>query len=876
MKTKILFVLLLANMVAKGQTTFRHIAVAANTTSHITILDHPLLNGNDRAVLFVSPIWEKKGDNSINHTFGVWYNGSRWTIFNQNRQPMLPATIEKFQFNVLIYEKLHANTFVQTVIANNKNAHITILDHPQLNGNPNAVLLVSQKYGVYNPHEIGVWYNGSRWTIFNQDRADLSLNTLFNVLIATDGVNIARSFVLQHTHTKASQLADTRYPSYTALNDSRLNSSNNWNLFVTQRYLSAYNPFPYTVWYDSPNDEYNFRNGNWLIYNGLNQAMPLNAGFNIVAVPKPFIPEFIPIPTTHVAPAGLNGWVDMHTHPMSYLGFGRKLMHGVLDVGSLIPAGTRTCNSSDYRARSIEEALGNCNSTHGGWGLENGCGNYIRAATISKAFDDDFIYNVDHNPFEGGNLHGDHQHAGIETSPNFRYWPHQSSKAHQQMWWEWIKRAHQEGGLRVMVALTVNSELFAKVLDGDNPIDDKATADLQIDELKLFVGRHSDFMEIAYSPVDLRRIVSANKLAVLIGMEVDNIGNFNKAGVVCNEGTVKAEIQRLYNKGVRYMFPIHIVDNAFGGTAVYEDLFNYANKYNSGSLFAIQSSETLDPSITGRMGSGLDNAGNLMVKLAVDALSEVPFPPAFNVEPGNHFCFPPKMGCWDKFKMISGLLAPDPLFAQYASIQGGHANAKGLTPIGEMAIKEMMRLGILIDIDHMSFKSAARTLEWAKVFQYPVNIGHNGIREVAGNERAAARQLVDKLADLGGMFGLGTSDSEKAHSDANSFINNFQSIWKVMGQKSVAMGTDVNGLERLPRVSQGLNAATFYQNFPPCRTGNRTWDYTTEGVAHYGLMADFVKDIQNRNPTVYNHLMKSAEYFAQMWEKCERQKTSVR
>ena len=34
----------------------------------------------------------------------------------------------------------------------------------------------------------------------------------------------------------------------------------------------------------------------------------------------------------------------------SHLGFGKKLIHGAPDVGSLIPAGTRDCNPTDVRA----------------------------------------------------------------------------------------------------------------------------------------------------------------------------------------------------------------------------------------------------------------------------------------------------------------------------------------------------------------------------------------------------------------------------------------------------------------------------------------------------------------------------------------------
>ena len=121
---------------------------------------------------------------------------------------------------------------------------------------------------------------------------------------------------------------------------------------------------------------------------------------------------------------------------------------------------------------------------------------------ISELFDSDFASKLKNDLFNGGNLIGDHRHEGIDSTPQqFRYWPHQSSKVHQQMWWEWIKRAKEEGNLRVMVALAVNSELLAEIINGNQPRDDRKLADQQIDELISFVGRHSTWMEIAYPPL---------------------------------------------------------------------------------------------------------------------------------------------------------------------------------------------------------------------------------------------------------------------------------------------------------------------------------------------------------------------------------------
>lgn len=254
MKNSILLVLLFTCSLLSGQTAYKHISTAANTGGHITTLDHPLLNGQPSALIQVTPEY-KVVYNA--HTVGVWYNGSRWTVFNQNLQTM-PISI---QFNVLI-ETPSSNAFVHTAVATNTGGHITTLDNPQLNGNPNALILVTQNYGVYNRNEVGVWYNGNRWTIYNENRQALPANAKFNVSIQT-----GRAII--HTATtiwgSANSATDVVYETPTDL------------LFVTHNYnpRSVYNVNPTGV-YQTPGRP------KWAILTGNTAAMPVNAGFNVL------------------------------------------------------------------------------------------------------------------------------------------------------------------------------------------------------------------------------------------------------------------------------------------------------------------------------------------------------------------------------------------------------------------------------------------------------------------------------------------------------------------------------------------------------------------------------------------------------------------
>ena len=40
---------------------------------------------------------------------------------------------------------------------------------------------------MYDNHPIGVWYNGSKWAIFNQDLTAMPVNAAFNVFVLTGG-----------------------------------------------------------------------------------------------------------------------------------------------------------------------------------------------------------------------------------------------------------------------------------------------------------------------------------------------------------------------------------------------------------------------------------------------------------------------------------------------------------------------------------------------------------------------------------------------------------------------------------------------------------------------------------------------------------------
>lgn len=599
-----------------------------------------------------------------------------------------------------------------------------------------------------------------------------------------------------------------------------------------------------------------------------------------------------------VVPAPLSGWVDLHTHPLSNLGFGGKLLYGGVDVGSLLPRDPD--GRFRVRATDIWQALGHDKATHGGpcfftCGsiVDNGTGDELRAQFIHQ--------------FQQLNNAND---PGDDASgfPGFKDWPKWNDITHQKMWVDWIRRAY-DGGLRVMVALAVNNKTTADAVsgDGDFETDDKSSADLQITEIKSFVGRHLDFMEIALTSADLHRIVRANKLAVVLGIEVDNVGNMHQLDprlpIPIQQAVISNEIGRLFDEGVRYIFPIHILDNPFGGTAAYEDAFNLSNWRETGHWL------------------------NLVCTNADGITYQYKFTP-FDFKTG--FFLARKLGLASRLDPANQPIDPPiiPTEENPHKQCTGMVNSHGLTDLGSFAIKEMMRRGMLIDIDHMSEASREKALDIADSVlpgYYPLNSGHSGLRcfnDLGCNERSLTAAEYGRIGKFHGMVGIGSADMT-----AFEWTQMYLAVIQAMGPSGVAgFGTDTNGFAKgMPSSTASfafittdaykscvLNLAKptdCIKTYPPVRTciqncghplppveynaafpasvtigqiGNnvvsRFWNYNTEGVAHYGMLPDFlqaVRSVPGGASMIKNNLMHGADYFFETWRLSEEQSKKV-
>ncbi len=172
---------------AENAPTYIHIHTANNGGYNETYLDHPLLNNNANALFFATDHW--RGVVS-DHTTQVGYQvpQKKWAIVKEQSDEFTPLP-EDALFNVYIPTN-HQTAFIHTATPSNVTGNYTRINHPALNGNPNAVPIVKPRWNFEDYHEatranVGVWYTGGRWYIFNQDGSAMPQSATFNVLVPT-------------------------------------------------------------------------------------------------------------------------------------------------------------------------------------------------------------------------------------------------------------------------------------------------------------------------------------------------------------------------------------------------------------------------------------------------------------------------------------------------------------------------------------------------------------------------------------------------------------------------------------------------------------------------------------------------------------------
>lgn len=123
--------------------------------------------------------------------------------------------------------------------------------------------------------------------------------------------------------------------------------------------------------------------------------------------------------------------------------------------------------------------------------------------------------------------------------------------------------------------------------------------------------------------------------------------------------------------------------------------------------------------------------------------------------------------------------------------------ARGLTPFGRDAVEEMQRLGMLVDVSHLS---DGGFWEVARLAKRPFLASHSNCRALCPYPRNLTDEMLRTLGEKGGVVGLNfgpqflNADPEDRRSTAAAIARHARHMADKGGIDCVALGTDFDGI----------------------------------------------------------------------------------
>jgi hypothetical protein len=400
-------------------------------------------------------------------------------------------------------------------------------------------------------------------------------------------------------------------------------------------------------------------------------------------------------------------------------------------------------------------------------------------------------------------------------------------------YWRWIERAYL-GGLRLMVMSVNENRVLCTLMPTKdtncNEMDTVRRGFKDIRQLQRYVdaqagGPGKGFFQIVTDPFQARRVINEGKMAVVLEIEVSE--PFDCRGwdqPTCDQSQVDKGLDEMYNLGVRSMLLLNKFDNPLTGVRFDSGpvgvLINGGNKLSAGSFFSAKTcTGPLHDNDIFTQGQPLAGYANTLLTTA-------------GVAPGTFPSYPPPPDC----------------------------NTRGLTALGKHVVNRMMDLHMIVNPDHMSQAAVDDTLTLLESRHYSGVISPHGWMDPGNWPR---------LWKLGGMAFPG-------HSTANDYVKQWQ---KYRPKKTPyffgwGYGADLGGLSEQPTTdTQGKLSYPFKSldgrvTFDRQKTGDRTFDYNTDGVAHYGLYADWFADLARLGGhQLTKDLWNGSEAYLEMWER---------
>lgn len=168
---------------------------------------------------------------------------------------------------------------------------------------------------------------------------------------------------------------------------------------------------------------------------------------------------------------------------------------------------------------------------------------------------------------------------------------------------------------------------------------------------------------------------------------------------------------------------------------------------------------------------------------------------------------------------------------QANEICGGCATQKGFTKFGRKAVQEMEKLGIIVDVSHLSDVGFWELCEFS---QRPFVASHSNARAVCDHRRNLTDDMFKTIRDRGGIVGLNYYDNfivegggSKSIDDLLRHVHHFLELG---GEDTLALGSDYDGAE-IPEYLDSMEKVEFL----------------FEAMLKSGIPAGVVEKIQYKN-----------------------------
>jgi membrane dipeptidase len=121
----------------------------------------------------------------------------------------------------------------------------------------------------------------------------------------------------------------------------------------------------------------------------------------------------------------------------------------------------------------------------------------------------------------------------------------------------------------------------------------------------------------------------------------------------------------------------------------------------------------------------------------------------------------------------------------------------GLSAFGRDLVKEMNRLGMALDLSHITAAGFFQALELS---EQPVLFTHGNCRALFDHRRNLTDEQIKALAQQGGVFGVSVVNAfmSDARSDVATVADHLDHAVQLVGPDHVAYGSDFDGTDVLP------------------------------------------------------------------------------